>query len=100
MDHLRRGRRDSGNPQAGGLGWRLHARCRHTVEHLFFPPDNERHGAQVRREAAAKEICADCPVIIDCRHDASTQPELVGVWGALTERDRSSRRLRATAAAS
>ncbi|MFD9666756.1 WhiB family transcriptional regulator [Rhodococcus sp. NPDC059968] len=66
----------------------MHAHCRPTVEHLFFPPDGESTGARVRRVAAAKRICANCQVLGECRQYAARHGEFIGVWGGLSERER------------
>ncbi|ANS32531.1 WhiB family transcriptional regulator [Rhodococcus opacus] len=71
--------------------WRLNARCRPTVEHLFFASDNEHLGDRARRIAAAKEICSNCPVLLECR-DFALHHEPNGIWGGLSERDRVRRR--------
>lgn len=40
-------------------------------------------------EAAAKRVCRDCLVVRECRLWALEQgPELAGLWGGMTERDR------------
>lgn len=40
------------------------------------------------RERRAKEICASCPVQVDCRSYALTIGEQHGIWGGLTEVER------------
>ena len=40
------------------------------------------------REAAAKAVCAACPVIEQCRKHSLKVREPYGVWGGLTEDDR------------
>ena len=42
----------------------------------------------IRLEAEAKRICSDCPVVSQCRDHAVRTPELWGVWGAMTSRER------------
>ncbi|SCD58072.1 WhiB family transcriptional regulator, redox-sensing transcriptional regulator, partial [Streptomyces sp. SolWspMP-sol7th] len=39
-------------------------------------------------EDAAKRVCADCPVRVECREHALVQPEPYGVWGGLTAAER------------
>jgi WhiB family redox-sensing transcriptional regulator len=63
----------------------------------FFHPDAERGSSKRRRDAKAKAICADCPVIAQCRAHALQVHEPYGVWGGLTEDERS--RLLSAAAA-
>lgn len=55
---------------------------------LFYGPEQEKPSARRKREAAARAICATCPVIRECRQHAMAGPELYGVWGGLTEADR------------
>lgn len=48
---------------------------------LWFP---EKGGST----ADAKRVCAACPALALCREYAIERPELVGVWGATSERER------------
>lgn len=48
---------------------------------MFFTSGG--HGAN-----RAKAMCADCPVINECRSYALDRPEMTGVWGGTTETDR------------
>ena len=71
--------------------WLLDAICRGKTN-LFFAPRGERPDAKARREAAAFELCRQCPVSIPCREAAMTgdngQPEQGGIWAGTTEEDR------------
>lgn len=60
---------------------------------MFFPPRHEGRLQRQARVALAKEVCADCPVIDECRRlgiecersdliDDSYYPD--GVWGGMT----------------
>ena len=69
--------------------WQLQARCRGMDTADFFHPDAERGSSKRRRDAKAKAICADCPVIAQCRAHALQVHEPYGVWGGLTEDERS-----------
>jgi WhiB family redox-sensing transcriptional regulator len=40
------------------------------------------------REKRAKEICAECPVQIECRNYALEIREQYGIWGGMTENER------------
>jgi WhiB family redox-sensing transcriptional regulator len=40
------------------------------------------------REAAAKQLCASCPVMVACREHAVRLNEGLGVWGGMTEAER------------
>lgn len=55
---------------------------------LFFHPEGERGPARHKRDAAAVEVCAGCPVIQQCREHGLSVREPYGVWGGLTEEDR------------
>jgi WhiB family redox-sensing transcriptional regulator len=77
--------------------WQLRAVCRGMPTDAFFHPDYERGPERQRREAWAKAICAQCPVIDACRRHALTVDEPYGVWGGLSESERealTARRLR------
>lgn len=66
--------------------WKLQAACRGRLE-LFFPRKAERPQARARREAKAKRLCDDCPVIDECRKTARTNREY-GYWAGESEEDR------------
>lgn len=67
--------------------WQDQARCRDLDVDAFFPERGE-------SSREAKEICAACPVRIECLNYALRNDERHGVWGGMTERER--RRLRST----
>jgi WhiB family redox-sensing transcriptional regulator len=71
--------------------WQLHAECRGMDSSVFFSPDTERGPRRRRREAAAKAICAHCPVLAACRDHALQVQEPYGIWGGLTENERTGR---------
>ena len=64
--------------------WRGRAECRDdpTPDRWFVPP-GDRYGI-----AAAKAVCARCPVAAECLAEAMTDPHTVGVWGGTTENQR------------
>lgn len=68
--------------------WQLHGACRSGGASLFFHPPGERGEAHDAREAAAKAVCAGCPVRSECRRHALETREQYGVWGGLTEAER------------
>ncbi|MBD0694808.1 WhiB family transcriptional regulator [Streptomyces sp. CBMA123] len=68
--------------------WQIHGACRQADTSLFFHPPGERGSAHDAREEAAKAICVDCPVMIECRRHALSTREPYGVWGGLTEDER------------
>ncbi|MGH3468908.1 MAG: WhiB family transcriptional regulator [Thermocrispum sp.] len=67
--------------------WAESALCAQTDPELFFP---ERGQIDVLR--AAKRVCAECPLQVECREYAIQRGEPFGVWGGTTERER--RRIR------
>ena len=70
--------------------WMLAAACLGRPDLFFAPDDSETRSERRRREAAAKSVCARCPVRNDCLNDALTSDERFGIWGGLTERERRS----------
>jgi WhiB family redox-sensing transcriptional regulator len=75
-------------PAAELWEWQVHGACRGMDSARFFYPEGERSPRRERREAAAKAICARCPVITDCRTHALQVQEPYGIWGGLTENER------------
>jgi WhiB family redox-sensing transcriptional regulator len=75
-------------PSADFWDWQLDAACRGLDTETFFHPDNERGPRRVAREAAAKAVCARCPVIRECAAHALRAREPYGVWGGLSETER------------
>jgi WhiB family redox-sensing transcriptional regulator len=57
------------------------ALCAQTDPELFFPEK----GGSVR---LAKEICAKCPVKLDCLQEALEHNYNDGIWGGLASRER------------
>jgi WhiB family redox-sensing transcriptional regulator len=69
------------------------APCAETYPDMFFP-DEPREGvitvrATYEYENSAKKVCAECPYRAECLILAMKNPELVGIWGGLTELERS-----------
>ncbi len=75
-------------PNADLWDWQLRGLCRGKDSSLFFNPEGERGAARTSREAAAKEICMNCPVLISCAEHALKVREPYGVWGGMTEDER------------
>ncbi|MCX2969111.1 MULTISPECIES: WhiB family transcriptional regulator [Streptomyces] len=76
-------------PERGQAGpWHSEAVCRRDEAGLFFAPSKEPTAERLAREQAAKAVCARCPVLVECREHALTQPEPYGVWGGLTAAER------------
>ena len=68
--------------------WQMRGACRGMDSALFFHPEGERGSARSGREAQAKQICASCPVLEQCRAHALAVHEPYGVWGGLSEAER------------
>jgi WhiB family redox-sensing transcriptional regulator len=68
--------------------WQLHGACRGEDPELFFYSDGERGSSRARRKAAAKAICAQCPVIETCLEYSLAAREPYGVWGGVSEEER------------
>jgi WhiB family redox-sensing transcriptional regulator len=65
--------------------WRSHAACREVDPDIFFP--TAEHGRMRAREvAAAKAVCARCPVRAECLAVAVRIPD--GIAGGLTAEER------------
>lgn len=69
-------------PETAG-GWQDHGACQGLDPDLFFPDDTDQDAI-----AAAKAICAACPVRAECLDHALAHRERHGIWGGLTERER------------
>ncbi|GAB4080488.1 MULTISPECIES: WhiB family transcriptional regulator [Modestobacter] len=76
------------NPVAEVWDWQLHGACRGESTSLFFHPDGERGPARARRQAAAKAVCGRCPVLESCLKHALSVREPYGVWGGMSEEER------------
>lgn len=61
--------------------WQHRAICRGLSSELFFP--NDKAGS-----AAAKAVCAGCPVRAECLEYALAFREKHGVWGGTSEHER------------
>ena len=68
--------------------WQYAAACTGVDQAVFFSPDAERGPSRRAREAAAKALCAVCPVAQQCLEHALTVREPYGVWGGLTINER------------
>jgi len=63
------------------MGFVEDALCRQVDPELFFPE----HGYN---NVAAMSVCRKCPVQAECLSYAVERPELIGVWGGATVRQR------------
>ena len=75
-------------PVADLWEWQLDGACRRVDPSVFFHPEGERGPARRNRDAAAKAVCATCPVVAQCRAHALQVREPYGVWGGMTEDER------------
>jgi len=64
--------------------WRARAACRTTPTDVFFPP----RGSGTASQAAARAICADCPVRADCLDASRGHGHTHGIWAGQGERQR------------
>lgn len=71
--------------------WQLKAACLESDPELFFPEEGE-------STAPAKRICAQCPVRTQCLDYALAKREPYGVFGGLSEGERTRLLTRRTAA--
>jgi WhiB family redox-sensing transcriptional regulator len=69
-----------------GLDWRHHAVCKEVDPELFFPSGH--HAVDGPQVQAAKNVCAGCPVILECRQWAIESGQIFGIWGGQTEDER------------
>ncbi|WP_232793869.1 MULTISPECIES: WhiB family transcriptional regulator [Pseudofrankia] len=70
------------------LDWRVGAACGSADVEIFFPPESADGQERLRREAAAKEICAGCPVRVLCLLSAMVTGDRHGIWGGTTPAER------------
>jgi hypothetical protein len=66
--------------------WMSEADCKGRTQ-LFFGIAGERPERRVRREARARQVCAGCPVLDQCRSMARLNGEN-GFWGGESEEER------------
>lgn len=71
---------------SGPLAWTSDAACQGRTE-LFFAPPGERPEARQVRESKARAVCANCPVVHECRDWARENREY-GFWGGESEEER------------
>ncbi len=75
-------------PLTDNWDWQLAATCRGLDVDAFYHPPRERNHQREQRIAQAKAICAQCPVITQCRQHALKAQEPYGIWGGLSEQER------------
>jgi WhiB family redox-sensing transcriptional regulator len=72
--------------------WRAEAACRGMDADIFHPARGDWSAL-----AAAKHVCAACPVRAECLAYALEHSTLGGVWGGLSGKERRTLRRRTTA---
>lgn len=90
--------------RATHLDWQSEAACQGNGDTVFYHPDYERGENVIRRDNAARAICAACPVRLECMASSVIKREKYGFWGAsefereqaLAHAARKGARLRAT----
>ena len=68
--------------------WQMKGTCRTVDASVFFCPDQTVRPVRRRSEAAAKAVCARCPVRAQCAAYALSTREPHGIWGGFTETER------------
>ncbi|KUO19410.1 WhiB family transcriptional regulator [Streptomyces dysideae] len=68
------------------MEWLRRAACVGADPELFFPVGTK--GPALRDIAAAKRICARCPVTVQCLDFALDSGQASGVWGGTCEEER------------
>jgi WhiB family redox-sensing transcriptional regulator len=68
------------------MEWLLRAACVGADPDLFFPVGST--GPALEEIAAAKRVCARCPVISECLAWALGSGQTSGVWGGTCEEER------------
>jgi WhiB family transcriptional regulator, redox-sensing transcriptional regulator len=67
---------------------------------LFFGPDDEPELAREMREDQARQICAGCPLRLECLDEALRLTVRYGIWGGMNWDERLRERRRRTRLAS
>ncbi|MEU6355482.1 WhiB family transcriptional regulator [Streptomyces sp. NPDC047072] len=68
------------------MEWLRRAACVGEDPELFFPVGTR--GPALRDAAAAKRVCARCPVAVECLTYAISTGPTSGVWGGTCEEER------------
>lgn len=68
--------------------WRMRSKCGPENADLFFPPTYLPTSVRQETEAAAKRICAECPVRGECLEDSLARSNESGIWGGMNEKER------------
>jgi WhiB family redox-sensing transcriptional regulator len=76
------------------VSWQDRAACRDMETLLFFGRDGEPRQEREIREAAARAVCASCPVRRRCLDYALKNSVTQGIWGGLNQEERTRERRR------
>jgi WhiB family redox-sensing transcriptional regulator len=76
--------------------WHSSAACRGQDVSLWFPERRGRFDETQAKARAAKAICAECPVRVECLQWALDTHEPFGIYGGTTPSERRPSRMRAT----
>jgi WhiB family redox-sensing transcriptional regulator len=68
------------------MDWVHRARCKDEDPELFFPVGTT--GPAAAQIEAAKAICMECPVRVECLEWALATGQDAGVWGGMSEEER------------
>lgn len=68
------------------MEWLRQAACAGEDPEMFFPMGNQ--GPALAAVAAAKRVCARCPVTPECLDWALSNGQTSGVWGGTCEKER------------
>lgn len=63
---------------------------------LFFPETHDNGGSKDYSPTAAKKLCRECPVLLECADYAIEAEEEYGVWGGMSANERRKLRARKT----
>jgi WhiB family redox-sensing transcriptional regulator len=70
--------------------WQEDSLCREYPNIIFFGDEGESELEKQGREARAKSICKQCPVLEPCLEFAMETNQKYGIWGGLTAKERAS----------
>ncbi|MEV3859142.1 WhiB family transcriptional regulator [Streptomyces sp. NPDC050095] len=76
------------------MSWLDSAACAGEDPELFFPISTA--GRSLESTRAAKQVCRGCPVTDECLEWAMSTGQTTGIWGGMSETERTAR-LRARA---
>lgn len=74
--------------------WLGRAACRGVDVNVFYVDSSQSRGDRERAVRAAKRICGECEVRQQCLRYALPRPDVKGIWGGYTDKERSHLRTR------